>query len=119
MIDNLFSEIKINDEKSEICILSNGNTHIRLLNAKTKKVTYCKDTQNFCFCFLPSEVDSDTKFYEIKVESEKHSAEVMLNAMYKLSTKKWYDIDVQQDFLELFRFMIGENQWHEIESYTK
>lgn len=115
-IDTLFTSIEDNGSE-EICSLD-GREFIRLKDNITSRVTYSKQMHSFCFWFMPDEQNTST-FYEIKMELEKHPAEVMLNAMYKLSTKKWYGIEVQQDFLALFRSIIGEEQWSDISSVTE
>ncbi len=114
MIDNIFKEIKDNDEKTQICVIAEGDNFIRMKDSKTSRVGYCKNTHTFCF--FDVEVEGKM-YYDITVDLNIHPAEVMLNSLYKLSTKKWYNMDVQKDFLDLFRYIIGEKQWDKISSY--
>ncbi len=115
-IDTLFTNI-IDNVNEEICVLGDIE-FTRLKDSITSRVTYSRQMHSFCFWFMP-DMDNTSTFYEIKMELEKHPAEVMLNAMYKLSTKKWYGIEVQKDFLALFRYIIGEEQWSDISSVTE
>ena len=115
MEDSIFKEIKNNDEKTEVCVINDGDSFIRMKESKTKRVGYCTNSHSFCFF----DIEEDTKmYYDIQVDLNIHPAEVMLNSLYKLSTKKWYNIDVQKDFLDLFRYIIGEKEWDKISSYN-
>lgn len=115
MENSIFKEIKDLDDKVEICMISEGDNFIRMKESKTKSVTYCKNSHSFCFFETG---DSEKSYYDLPVDLKLHPAEVMLNSLYKLSTKKWYNMDVQKDFLDLFRYVIGETEWDKISSFN-